>query len=78
MKTISISIDEDTLEQVNRLVATGGNGRNRSQVISQAVREYVERLERFAEDEREARIVRQHRGKLTRQARALVRQQGRP
>jgi hypothetical protein len=47
-------------------------------VIREAVREYVQRVEQTAEDEREARIVRQHRGRLSRQARALVRQQAKP
>jgi len=78
MKTIAISIDDDTLERVDRLAASEGTARNRSHVIRQAVREYVQRLERLTEDEREARIVRQHRGRLTRQARALVRQQAKP
>lgn len=74
MKTIAITIDDDTLERVDRL----GGGRNRSRVIRQAVREYVARLERLAEEEREAAVIRRHRGRLARQARALVRAQAQP
>jgi metal-responsive CopG/Arc/MetJ family transcriptional regulator len=74
MKTIAITIDDDTLERVDRL----GGGRNRSRVIREAVREYVARLERLAGEEREATVIRRHRGRLARQARALVRAQAQP
>ena len=49
-----------------------------SQLIRQAVHEYVSRLQRLADDEREAVIVRSQRGRLARQATALVRQQATP
>jgi len=70
MKTIAITIDEDTLERVDRL----GRG-SRSKLVREAVRAYVSHLERLAEDAREAEIVQRHRGRLARQARALVRAQ---
>lgn len=73
MKTIAISIDEDTLARVDRVA-----GRNRSRLLREAVREYVARLERVAGDAREAEIVRRHRGRLARQAGALVRAQAKP
>ena len=75
MKTIAISIDDETLERLDRLTTTTPGTKNRSQVIRKAVREYVQRVEQSADDEREARIVRQHRGRLSREARALVREQ---
>jgi metal-responsive CopG/Arc/MetJ family transcriptional regulator len=76
MKTIAISIDEETLAWVDRLVGRSGRSRsNRSRLIRQAVRDYLTRLERAAEDEREGAIVRRHRGRLARQASALVRTQ---
>lgn len=78
MKTIAITIDDDTLKRVDRLARTHRGERNRSHVIRQAVREYVRRVEQMSEDEREARIVKQHRARLSRQARALVRQQAKP
>lgn len=77
MKTIAITIDEDTLARVDRLASRDGTN-NRSQVIRQAVQEYVSRLERATEDEREDAIVRRHRSKLARQTRALVREQAKP
>lgn len=70
-------MDEDTLDRVDRLGKPPG-GRNRSRVIRQAVREYVSRLERLADEEREAAVIRRHRGRLARQARALVRAQAQP
>lgn len=78
MKTIAITIDEETLERVDRLVGRGEAGRNRSSLIRRAVHDYVSRLERLAGDEREAAIVQRHRGRLARQASALVREQARP
>jgi metal-responsive CopG/Arc/MetJ family transcriptional regulator len=79
VKTIAITIDEDVLERLDRLARRSGEARmNRSRLIRQAVREHVLRLERQAEDEREAAIVRRHRGRLARQARALIREQAKP
>ena len=74
MKTIAITIDEHTLERVDRI----GGGRGRSRVIREAVQEYVTRLENAAEQEREAEVVRRHRRRLAQQARALVREQAKP
>jgi len=71
VKTIAITIDESTLARVDRL----GGGRNRSRLIREAVRDYVTRLERLAEEEREAAVIQRHRGRLARQGRALVRAQ---
>jgi len=79
MKTIAITIDEKTLQQVDRLVEHGGPARmNRSQLIRHAVHDYVARIERMAADEREGAIVRRHRGRLARQASELIREQAKP
>jgi metal-responsive CopG/Arc/MetJ family transcriptional regulator len=79
METIAITIDRATLERVDRLAARRGAGRaNRSRIIREAVQEYVARAERAADDEREAAIIRRHRGRLARQAGALVRAQATP
>ena len=79
MKTIAITIDESMLNRVDRLAARRDqSGTNRSQVIRQAVREYVSRVERVAEEEREAAIIRRHGRRLARQASALVREQAKP
>jgi len=69
-------MDPETLDRIDRLASGQGPGRaNRSRLIRQAVQEYVTRIERAADDEREAEVVRRHRGRLSRQASALVREQ---
>lgn len=79
MKTIAITIEEPMLERVDRLASgPGRKKRNRSQIIREAVREYVSRVEQLAQEEREAAIVRRHRVPLARQAQALVRAQAKP
>lgn len=76
MKTIAITIDDNTLERIDRFVADNGEARqNRSQIIRQAVQEYLERMERLAEEEREREIFQRHRQRLARQAAALVKEQ---
>lgn len=76
MKTIAITLDENVLQRLNRFVAeSGATRRNRAQLIRQAVQEYLERLERLAEEEREREIFRQHRQRLARQAALLVQEQ---
>jgi len=75
MKTIAITIEEDILERIDRLAGKGGGSRKRSQVIRTAVREYLTRSERLADEEREGEILRKNRGRLARQAAALVKEQ---
>ena len=76
MKTIAITIDERTLERLERLGRQEGrSGRNRSKLIRDAVSDYLARLERASDDEREAAIVRRHRARLARQAAAAVKAQ---
>ena len=76
MKTIAITLDENVLQRLDHLVAGRGTPRqNRTRLIRLAVQEYLERLERLAEEEREREIFRQHRQRLARQAAALVKGQ---
>jgi len=76
MKTIAITIDDHMLQRIDHIVI--GNGvtrRNRSQIIRQAIQEYLERMERLVEEEREREIFQRHRQRLARQATALVKEQ---
>ena len=76
MKTIAITIEEDILARIDRLAGKHGGGtRKRSHVIRTAVREYLTRVERLSEEERESEILRKHREKLARQTAALVKDQ---
>jgi len=47
-------------------------------VIREAVREYLARVERSAEEEKEKEIFKRHRSRLARQAAALVKEQAKP
>jgi metal-responsive CopG/Arc/MetJ family transcriptional regulator len=77
MKTIAITIDDDTLERVDALSAQGPARANRSSIFRTAVREYLNRVEHELEAQRETEIFRKHSKKLNRQAAALIREQGR-
>lgn len=74
MKTIAITIDKPLLERLDQLLK-GRSSRSRSREIRQAVEEYVTRLERAIEEEREREIFRRNRETLARQAAALVGEQ---
>jgi metal-responsive CopG/Arc/MetJ family transcriptional regulator len=78
VKTIAITIEEDILERVDRAAARSGATANRSLVIRMAVREYLTRLERMAEEDRERDILKRHARRLARQAAALVEAQAKP
>ncbi len=78
MKTIAITIEEDIVDRLDRLDHLGAakdRPVNRSMVVRKAVREYVEREERLAENRREAAIFKKNRVRLARQAEALVKSQ---
>jgi Arc/MetJ-type ribon-helix-helix transcriptional regulator len=76
MKTIAISIEDETLDRMDRLTATKDRRfRNRSKMIQEAMREYLTRVERLEEETREREILQKHRVRLAREADALVREQ---
>jgi metal-responsive CopG/Arc/MetJ family transcriptional regulator len=72
VKTIAISIDEATLTALDRLVR---GGRNRSELVRQAVSELVKRLERESREAVERRALARSRKALSRETRALMRDQ---
>lgn len=75
MKTIAVSIDEDTLDNLDAVVAASRSLRSRSAVIRAAVREFAERERRRQAEEQERAVLRQHSRRLAREARALIREQ---
>jgi metal-responsive CopG/Arc/MetJ family transcriptional regulator len=74
MKTIAITIEDEALERVDRLAASGGSS-NRSKIIRLAVDEYLTRLERAAREAREREALRRHAKRLARETAALVKEQ---
>lgn len=84
MKTIAISIDETSLDAIDRIARAGGRGRgrrkqaNRSEVIRRAVREFVGRQKRQEREESDRRVLAANRQRIERQAAALVIEQAEP
>ena len=73
MKTIAISIDEPTLERIDRLAKR--RGMNRSEVVRVATQEYIAEKEAETEEERERKIFRRHKNKLKKQTAVLIAEQ---
>jgi metal-responsive CopG/Arc/MetJ family transcriptional regulator len=77
MKTIAVTIDDDTLKLLDEL--TGGTSRrSRSALVRTALREFAEREHRREVAAKERAVFRKHRKPLARQARALIAEQARP
>ena len=73
MKTIAISIDDRTLEMLDRLARKQGRGRrNRSEIFRQAIQELAQRLEREEREERDAAAYRREKKRFAREAAALI------
>lgn len=67
------------LERLGRVTGDAGqSASNRSRAIRRAIEEHVLRLEREADEAREASIVKRHRRRLAQETRALVREQAQP
>jgi metal-responsive CopG/Arc/MetJ family transcriptional regulator len=78
MKTIAITMDDDTLDLLRELTKLSPQALNRSALIRQAVREFAEREKRRASEADEDAIFRRHSTRLNRQAKALAKDQARP
>lgn len=78
MKTIAITIDEDTLRRVDEAVRKSAQPMNRSRIIRTAVKEFVAKELRHEREAREKEIFKKHRARLQRQARALISEQAKP
>jgi metal-responsive CopG/Arc/MetJ family transcriptional regulator len=79
MKTIAITIEEDILQRIDQAAGKPkGTPVNRSQFIREAVRDYLSRMEKTVEEEREREIFRRNRRRLYQQAVALIKEQAKP
>jgi metal-responsive CopG/Arc/MetJ family transcriptional regulator len=88
MKTIAISIDAPTLAAIDRIARSVGKraGRgergkrssNRSEVIRDALRRFVEHYERQHREAGERKILSQHKRKLGQELEALIAEQAEP
>ena len=78
MKTIAISIDEPTLGALDRLAQSGGARGNRSELVREALVEYLARRENQEQEALERAAIAKHRELLVRQAKAMVAEQAQP
>jgi metal-responsive CopG/Arc/MetJ family transcriptional regulator len=84
MRTIAISIDEASLAAVDRLAQAAGRRRgrrkagNRSEVVRQAVQEFLSRRQEREREDQDRRILGTHRDEIERQAAALLAEQAEP
>jgi Arc/MetJ-type ribon-helix-helix transcriptional regulator len=79
VKTIAVTIEEDTLTCVDRLLEDpAGPWKNRSELVRQALQEFLREVERSRQEAHETVVFRQHREHLAAQARALVAEQAEP
>ena len=69
MKTIAITIGTDILSRIDHTAT------NRSEFIRTAVDDYLSRMERADQEERERQILKRNRERLRREAIALIREQ---
>ncbi len=73
MKTIAITIDEDTLSSIDGMLSLqAGPWKSRSQLIRQALQQFLRELERAQAEEHEAAVFRQNRERLAAEAQALL------
>ena len=77
MKTIAITVDEETLELIDELRGSNAEFASRSALVRAAIREYAARLRKRLEEERERELVHQNKELLNKELKALVEEQAR-
>ncbi len=78
MKTIAITIDEETLALIEELSGAPNLFRSRSALVRAAIQDYAAKLRRRLKEERESEIIRKNKDLLDRQLKALVEEQAQP
>lgn len=78
MKTISISVDEPTLGALDRLARKGHGRGKRSELVREALVEFLMRSEGQEQEALERAAIAKHRSLLNRQAKAMVAEQCAP
>lgn len=78
MKTIAVTIDEETLARIDELTASSDRFASRSALVRDALAAYVARERRLGEEKRERRVLRKHKQSLNRELEVLIEEQARP
>jgi len=77
VKTISIPIGEPTLSAIDRLAGKGRARRKRSELVREALAEFLARREEQEQEAIERAAIAKHRALLARQAKSMVAEQAR-
>jgi len=75
VKKIAITVDEETLGLIDRLLRSSRRFRSRSALVRAAIRAYAAEEREERSRERETRVVRENQRLLNRQLRALEKEQ---
>jgi predicted transcriptional regulator len=78
MRTIAITVDEETLALLDELARASRRRRSRSALVRAAIRQFAERRHREEIEARDRDILRKHKKRLARQASALIAAQAGP
>jgi len=78
MKTIAITIDDETLGLIDELHRSSRRFRSRSALVRAAIRAYVSLERERRSRERELRVIRENKALLDRQLKAMVKEQATP
>jgi predicted transcriptional regulator len=78
MRTIAITIDEETLALLDELARASRRRRSRSALVRAAIRQFAERRHSEEIEARDRDILRKHKKRLARQASALIAAQAGP
>jgi Arc/MetJ-type ribon-helix-helix transcriptional regulator len=78
MRTIAITIDEETLALLDELARASRRRRSRSALVRAAIRQFAQRRHREEIEARDRDILRKHKKRLARQASALIAAQAGP
>ena len=75
MKTIAVTVDEETMDLIDKLQGTSSEFRNRSALVRAAIREYAARVHKRLEEDREHELIHKNKDLLEKQLKALVEEQ---
>ena len=78
MKTIAITIDDETLGLIDELHRSSRRFRSRSALVHAAIRAYASLERERRSRERELRVIRENKALLDRQLKAMVMEQASP
>ena len=78
MRTIAITIDDETLGLIDQLHRSSRRFRSRSALVRAAIRAYASLERERRSRERELRVIRENKALLDRQLKAMVKEQATP